>query len=146
MRRSDIERRAKKILTNPKIDRETKEAVRRAQESEPFRLFCSAVFNAEEGRKMKPTGEPKDRLSNEWRHWKLRQFEQAFNSGELETYTAAWTEFRDLLRGLMADGNFWHTSHATELLPHLLSIRQYLDGQSVSLMVAAAKTQKGARR
>jgi len=73
------------------------------------------------------TPEPKDKLSDEWRAWKLRQFRRAFLRLGGEEYRRAWDEFRALLYALMADGDFWHVSHALALLPHLLTARQEID-------------------
>ncbi|MGA9997392.1 MAG: hypothetical protein WBP93_18380 [Pyrinomonadaceae bacterium] len=73
--------------------------------------------------------EPKDKTSDEWRYWKIRQLTRAFTCDETgrEEYDAAWEEFKALLNGLLADGNFWHTSNAIHLLPDLLIARQEID-------------------
>ncbi|MGA9994817.1 MAG: hypothetical protein WBP93_05340 [Pyrinomonadaceae bacterium] len=71
--------------------------------------------------------EPKDRLSSQWRYWKLIQMQEAFESDDAKTYSAAWREFTDLLKGLMADEDFWHVSNALPLLPLLIIARQDID-------------------
>ncbi len=39
-------------------------------------------------------------------------------------YNLAWEEYKALLMGLIANGNFWHTSFAIRLLPLLLDAQQ----------------------
>ena len=70
--------------------------------------------------------EPADQTSQEWRDWKVKQFEQAVEHrvDDRAAYDLAWQEYEALLRGLIADDNFWHVSFATKLLPHLLDARQ----------------------
>ena len=73
--------------------------------------------------------EPKDKRSDEWRDWKIAQLRHGLlaGAGDHESYARAWAEFRGLLYGLLADGDFWHVSHALALLPTLLSARQEID-------------------
>ncbi|HEX8177849.1 MAG TPA: hypothetical protein VF543_22360 [Pyrinomonadaceae bacterium] len=71
--------------------------------------------------------EPKDKSSNDWRVWKVRQLERAFNGTDAKAYDAAWTEYQALLRGLVSDRQFYHVSYALALLPHLLAARQEID-------------------
>jgi len=71
--------------------------------------------------------EPKDKTSDEWRHWKLRRMGQAFEGEDSGAYARAWDEFRSLLKGLLTDPGFWHVSHACALLPHLIIARQEID-------------------
>ncbi len=73
--------------------------------------------------------EPKDKTSDKWRYWKLRRMERAFDASDREAYKQAWAEFTSLLKGLMADEDFWHTSNARALLPHLIIARQRIDQQ-----------------
>jgi hypothetical protein len=73
--------------------------------------------------------EPKDKTSDEWRYWKLRRMEKAFDGKDGEAYKQAWQDFRVLLKGLMADESFWHTGTARALLPHLIIARQRIDKQ-----------------
>jgi hypothetical protein len=76
--------------------------------------------------------EPKDRLSDEWRYWKLRQIEHAFGPACMEeagaeAYSAAHRYFRELLTGLFRDENFYNVAHILPLLPQLIIARQELD-------------------
>jgi hypothetical protein len=144
-RRKHFERRAQTVISNPKIDKDTREAVRRAMESEPMERFVDTVISAEHGRKIRPTGEPKDRLSDEWRYWKLRQLERGFSGDDSEAYNAAWKEFKALLMGLIGDGDFWHVSHALSILPQLIIARQSIDrlSQSERRSRAGMKARKG---
>jgi antitoxin (DNA-binding transcriptional repressor) of toxin-antitoxin stability system len=71
--------------------------------------------------------EPKDKTSDEWRYWKLRRMEKAFDASDREAYAEAWREFRALLDGLMAEPDFWHTGNARTLLPDLIIARQEID-------------------
>ena len=84
-------------------------------------------WRAEREAEMLNASEPKDRLSDEWRYWKLRRMEKAFEGGDRGLYAQVWDEFRSLLKGLLADGSFWHVSNARALLPHLISARQEID-------------------
>jgi hypothetical protein len=76
--------------------------------------------------------EPEDKTSDEWRYWKLRRLERAFDGRreDGEAYAEAWREFRALLDGLLADEDFWHTGNARALLPHLIIARQQIDKQN----------------
>ena len=71
--------------------------------------------------------EPKDKTSDEWRYWKLRHMERAFDGEDGAAYKQAWAEFTALLKGLMADESFWHTGNARDLLPSLIIARQQID-------------------
>jgi hypothetical protein len=74
--------------------------------------------------------EPKDRLSDAWRYWKLRRIEHAFASGSsasLEDYAEAWDYARELLLGLVACGSFWRVDFILPLLPQLIIARQQID-------------------
>jgi len=71
--------------------------------------------------------EPKDKLSDEWRAWKIRQVETAFKGEDADAFESAGAEVRQLLKGLMADGDFWHTGNMRVLLPHLIIARQEID-------------------
>ncbi len=84
--------------------------------------------------------EPKDKTSDEWRYWKLRRMERAFEDEDGAEYKQAWAEFTALLKGLMADESFWHTGNARTLLPHLIIARQQIDKQKArAKKVRAAK-------
>jgi hypothetical protein len=84
--------------------------------------------------------EPKDTTSDEWRYWKLRHMERAFDGGDGAAYKQAWQEFTALLKGLMADADFWHTGNARALLPTLILARQQIDKQKArEKRVRAAK-------
>lgn len=74
--------------------------------------------------------EPKDKTSDEWRYWTLRRMERAFDGDDREAYNQAWAEFTALLKGLIADEDFWHTGNARALLPHLIIARQRIDEQN----------------
>ena len=71
--------------------------------------------------------EPKDKLSAEWRHWKLRRFRLAFTSGDAAQYAAAWDEYRLLLNSLVAVEEFWRADYALALLPQFIICRQEID-------------------
>ncbi len=73
--------------------------------------------------------EPEDKTSDEWRCWKLRRMEKAFDGDDSEAYKQAWAEFKLLLNDLMAVEEFWHTGNARALLPHLIIARQQIDKQ-----------------
>jgi hypothetical protein len=93
--------------------------------------------------------EPKDKTSDEWRYWKLRRMERAFDGEDGAEYKQAWAEFTALLKGLMADESFWHTGNARALLPHLIIARQQIDharaferSQSAAAKGTAARRKK----
>jgi hypothetical protein len=73
--------------------------------------------------------EPKDKTSDEWRYWKLRQVESAFDTqaGNSEAYNAAHDYFRELLTSLYNDEDFYNASHILALLPQLIIARQSID-------------------
>jgi hypothetical protein len=76
--------------------------------------------------------EPKDRLSAEWRIWKLRQIRRAFSDERMkpegrEPYNAAHNYFRELLTGLFYCEDFYRADFILPLLPHLIIARQELD-------------------
>ena len=71
--------------------------------------------------------EPQDKTSGEWRHWKLRRMEKAFDGRDGEAYARAWREFKALFSDLFTEPDFWHVSTALALLPHLLEARQRID-------------------
>ncbi len=84
--------------------------------------------------------EPKDKTSDEWRYWKLRRMERAFDGEDGAEYKQAWQEFKLLLNDLMAEEDFWHTGNAHALLPHLIIARQQIDKQKArAKRVRAAK-------
>jgi hypothetical protein len=83
-----------------------------------------AKASAEKAEKERNAPEPKNWLSSEWRHWKIRQLTRALTGDDSEAYNAAWEEYQKLLRALVADEDFYHTSFALALLPHLLVARQ----------------------
>jgi len=83
--------------------------------------------NAAKDKKFREGPEPKDKLSDEWRYWKLRNFEAALESGDEKKMQDAATEFRDLIKGLLADGDFWHTYNLRVLMPHIIIARQQID-------------------
>ncbi len=85
--------------------------------------------------------EPEDTTSDEWRYWKLRRMEKAFDGDDGEAYKQAWAEFTALLKGLTADKSFWHTGNARALLPRLIIARQEIDRAS-----AFEKRERGATR
>ncbi len=93
--------------------------------------------------------EPEDTTSDEWRYWKLRRMERAFEGSDREARRQAWAEFTALLESLMADEDFWHISNACALLPHLIIARQRIDEtrafekrQSAAAKGAAARRKK----
>ena len=97
--------------------------------------------------------EPPDKTSAEWRYWKLRRMEQAFQSGDKEASRAAWDEFEALLMGLLRDENFWRAQSALALLPHLIIARQEIDRTNAGAKhspaakkSARARTAKGGAR
>jgi len=76
--------------------------------------------------------EPKDKTSDAWRIWKLRQIEHAFGDERMKpegkaAYTAAHNYFRDLLTGLYCCADFYRTDFILRLLPELIGIRQEID-------------------
>jgi hypothetical protein len=84
--------------------------------------------------------EPKGTTSDEWRYWKLRRMERAFDGEDGAEYKQAWQEFKLLLNDLMAEEDFWHTGNAHALLPHLIIARQQIDKQKArAKRVRAAK-------
>jgi hypothetical protein len=84
--------------------------------------------------------EPEDKTSDEWRYWKLRRMERAFEGGDGAAYKQAWAEFKLLLNDLMAVEGFWHTGNARALLPTLIIARQQIDEQKArEKKVRAAK-------
>ncbi len=89
--------------------------------------------------------EPKDKTSDEWRYWKLRRMEKAFD-GDGEAYKQAWTEVTDLLKGLMAEADFWHTGNARALLPTLIIARQRIDETRAFEERESAKAERAATR
>jgi hypothetical protein len=106
----------------------TRAALSRALECGNYQLLYETVNRARDGVRLHPTGEPVNRLSSEWRYWKIRQIERAFNGDDRADYQAAWDEFRALLSSLMAEDDFWHTYFARNLLPYLIEARQHIDG------------------
>jgi hypothetical protein len=69
--------------------------------------------------------EPKDKNSNEWRYWKLRQMESSFRGegGDVEK-RAAWREFQQIARQAIKLATF-DRYHAEMMLPHfLIAIQQ----------------------
>ncbi len=89
-------------------------------------------WRAEREAEMLNAPEPKDKTSDEWRYWKLRRMEQAFEGEDSEAYDRAWDEFKALLDGLLADPSFWHVSNAQALLPRLIIARQEIDRMDAS--------------
>jgi antitoxin (DNA-binding transcriptional repressor) of toxin-antitoxin stability system len=95
--------------------------------------------------------EPKDKTSDEWRYWTLRRMERAFEGDDHAAYKGAWAEFTALLKGLMADEDFWHIGNALSLLPHLIIARQQIDERNArekrsrAGMKGAATRRKGKR-
>ncbi len=66
---------------------------------------------------------PKDKLSDEWCHWKIRQLDKGFTSGSDEERARAGSEFYALLKSVTAE----HTPDADtalRLLPHLIEAQQ----------------------
>jgi hypothetical protein len=95
--------------------------------------------------------EPKNWLSPQWRYWKIRQLTHALTGDDTDAYAAAWKEYQTLLRGLVANEDFYHVSFALSLLPHLLVARQdiaTLVGQPRSARCKPEyfKSKKGGRR
>ncbi len=70
---------------------------------------------------------PKDKTSSQWRYWTLRKTAHAFQNGYMTARKQAWNEFEALLKGLMADGDFWHISNALAMMPHLIIARREID-------------------
>lgn len=62
--------------------------------------------------------EPKDKTSDEWRYWKLRQIEAGFASDDVEKYREAWREFWQFFDGYKLDRA--DTGSVRELLPTLI--------------------------
>jgi hypothetical protein len=146
-----VERCARKFIADTEhYTKGTREALRRALESGSYDLLCEVVNRARDGHALHPSGEPVDRLSNEWRYWKIREVEKAFSEKEAKAWGEAWDYYRDLLRGLMAEGSFWHTYFARNLLPYLIEARQHIDGLHqqerrvrAGMKGAAARQKKG---
>lgn len=97
--------------------------------------------------------EPKDKLSDEWRYWKIAQITEGMGGRDKsqEAYNAAWDEFRELFEGLRATPSFWHVDNALALLPHLIIARQEIDRldqqqRRSDAAVKGARTRKGARK
>jgi hypothetical protein len=90
--------------------------------------------------------EPEDTTSDEWRYWKLRRMERAFDGRreDGEAYAEAWREFRALLDGLLADEDFWHTGNARALLPTLIIARQRIDETRAFEERESAKAERAA--
>lgn len=89
---------------------------------------------AQEARRAEDLAKPetKDKLSDEWRIWKLRQLAHAFGDARMtpegrEPYAAAHNYARELIRGLVADPELYRGDRLMSLLPQLISIRQEID-------------------
>ncbi|MFL6283554.1 MAG: hypothetical protein ACJ74Q_10485 [Pyrinomonadaceae bacterium] len=67
--------------------------------------------------------EPKDKTSDAWRIWKLRQIEAGFydHEGSTEKYVEAWREFREFFHGYMKNAT---VESAVALLPTLITAHQ----------------------
>jgi hypothetical protein len=61
------------------------------------------------------------------RNIQLQHIEAGFNSPGTPAYEQAWTEFKELFDGLIADENFWQTRYMLPLLPHLVNARKEID-------------------
>lgn len=96
---------------------ETLEAIYQEDE-EKRRAWQAERLEAE---RSKP--EPKNWLSQEWRHWKLRQLERGFE-GSGKEYQAAWDEYKALLAELTNTEDFYHVYFALSILPDLIIARQ----------------------
>lgn len=71
--------------------------------------------------------EPKDKTSDAWRYWKIRQIEAGFESRNTEEYGAAWREFRRLF-DVFFQSNSATVETAREILPGLLLGFQQAEG------------------
>ena len=85
-----------------------------------------ARIAAEQEEKRRTQPEPKDRLSDEWRYWKLGQFKLAFKSAD--TRQSAWREFHPMVKALAKNPNFT-VGDAMTLLPYIIVIQQRLDDE-----------------
>jgi hypothetical protein len=61
------------------------------------------------------------------RKTQLQRIEAGFNSPGTPAYAEAWSEFKDLFNGLLADADFWQLQYVTPMLPHLVAARQDID-------------------
>lgn len=88
--------------------------------------------------------EPKDKLSDEWRYWKLRQIGHAFDNrgNDGDAYNAAHGYFRELLTGLYRDEDFYRVGFILHLLPHLIIARQELDATELADRQSEAATRR----
>jgi hypothetical protein len=125
--------------------------VRRTKQGETldeiYREDCQRRAKIEEEERNAP--EPRNWLTAEWRYWKIRKIEEGFNSDDPEAYEEAWAEYRALLNDLVKDGNFYHVSYASSLLPDLLIARQQiakLRGQSKEVRRKPTYFKKGGAR
>jgi hypothetical protein len=103
---------------------------------ESSEVWAQAMIKRERGRDAQPGAapqevaapEPQDKLSEEWREWKIAHLSHAWLESHVhDRYTRAWDDFTELLMRLIADEDFWHISHAFSILPQLLRARQEID-------------------
>jgi len=88
--------------------------------------------------------EPKDRLSDEWRHWKLAQIQRAFCCGELNLYAAAWEYIEQLQEDLRGRGCFGSVDFIMPILPHLIIAHQEIERGDLSPIAGRKRrTSKG---
>lgn len=83
---------------------------------------CGERHEAEEAAKP----EPKDKTSDEWRYWKLRQMEAALTGTDSEEFQAARLEVAELIGTALALLEPGNTSTVISILPSLIAHRQKL--------------------
>jgi hypothetical protein len=88
--------------------------------------------------------EPKDKTSDEWRHWTLRRIRADFESGDAERYSRAWRKFDGLLKAQWLDENRNHVSISLPMLaPLVMGLQQAHEYERQEARSAAAR--KGAQ-
>jgi hypothetical protein len=85
--------------------------------------------------------EPKNKRSDAWRYWKLRQIEHAFENREndQQAYEQASAFVRELVEGLYNSPDFWNMTFIAPMLAHFIIARQKLDGQKLRAKRAGSK-------
>jgi hypothetical protein len=148
--------RVNELIADPSVSEDAKRVLQEAIDEHRVLDFAKLIKRVERGLPLadpeKP--EPKDKTSNEWRYWKIRQLEAGFDGpSDAKGYELAWDEFKALLRGLMSDENFWHVSNAKALLPHLIIARQSIDKMNArekrsqaAMKGAQTRRKKGGKR
>jgi hypothetical protein len=87
-----------------------------------------ARLRAESEEEARTQPEPKDRLSDEWRYWKLSQFDLAFKSKDASVRERAWKEFESMFKTLIKRSDLTVYDVKT-LLPYIIVIQQRLEGK-----------------